>query len=48
MFGAYSAANQGLANVGVTFFGLFEPQTRQKRFSQNHNSLIFMTNPLQT
>jgi len=39
-------ANQGFMNPAISRGRL--RQMRQKGLSQNHNSLIFMTNPLQT
>ena len=41
-------ANQGLMNLALLFVAYLARQTRKKKLSQNHNSLIFMTNPLQT
>jgi hypothetical protein len=35
-------------NLASSFLAYLARQTRQKRFSQNHNSLIFMTNPPET
>ena len=41
-------ANQGLMNLSLHFFTYLTRQMHIKLLSQNHNSLIFMTNPLQT
>ena len=40
-------ANQGLMNLALLFVAYLARQTRNKKLSQNHNSLILMTNPLQ-
>ena len=34
-------------NLAALFVAYLARQTRKKKLSQNHNSLIFMTNPLQ-
>ena len=41
-------ANQGLMNQASLFVAYLTRQTRNNKLSQNHNSLIFITNPLQT
>ena len=40
-----NSAVQALASLFVTYL---TRQTRNNKLSQNHNSLIFITNPLQT